>query len=55
MANATASIPLSKREPVGDFSVYLVRRSVVDSNLASSTMLLRQVGKPTVMHFYDGG
>jgi len=43
---------------VGDFYVYLVRgpyRDAVDDQLTSSTKLLTRTGKPTVMHFYDGG
>jgi hypothetical protein len=42
-------------EPVGDFYVHLVREGTVDSDLTSSTKLLSMTGKPTVIHFYDGG
>ena len=47
------------REPVGDFYVHLVKGTPsgisVDRDLTSSTGLLSRTGKPTVIHFYDGG
>mmetsp|Transcript_40262 Transcript_40262/g.78728 ORF Transcript_40262/g.78728 Transcript_40262/m.78728 type:complete len:102 (+) Transcript_40262:107-412(+) len=45
-------------EPVGDFFVHLVRGVVMDSidtGLTSNYKLLARTGKPTVIHFYDGG
>ena len=53
----------SHREPVGDFYVKLVRTAaedgstVVDREMTSSPKLLSygSGGKPTVIHFYDGG
>jgi len=45
-------------EPVGDFFVHLVRGVSADSTdegLTSSYKLLARSGKPTVIHFYDGG
>jgi len=49
---------------VGDFYVHLVHHGTrtgtnnqidIDDNLTSSTKLLSTTGKPTVIHFYDGG
>jgi hypothetical protein len=43
-------------EPVGDFYVNLVDPGgAVSSMLVSSTKLLTTEGKPSVIHFYDGG
>jgi hypothetical protein len=44
-------------EPVGDFYVHLVDPAggTVGSTLISSTKLLTTEGKPSVIHFYDGG
>ena len=46
------------REQVGDFYAHLVggtSPSQIDRELTSSTALLSRTGKPTVIHFYDGG
>lgn len=45
-------------EKVGDFYVHLVKGPTeVENNLTSSTKLLSgsNAGKPSVIHFYDGG
>lgn len=43
-------------EKVGDFYVHLVHGPMsIDSDLSSSAKLLTSTGKPTVIHFYDGG
>jgi len=43
-------------EKVGDFYVHVVHDpSFIDTKLTSSNKLLSTTGKPTVMHFYDGG
>ena len=50
----------SSKEPVGDFYVHVLNRGAglapnTRPQLVSSTKLLTQQGKPTVIHFYDGG
>ena len=50
----------SSKEPVGDFYVHVLNRGAglvpnTRPQLVSSTKLLTQEGKPTVIHFYDGG
>ena len=42
-------------EPVGDFYVHLVHGQEVDKDLTSSTKLLSLTGRPSVIHFYNGG
>ena len=43
------------KEPVGDFYVYLLDRRQVSKEMTSSTKLLRNGTKPSVIHFYNGG
>ena len=42
-------------DPVGDFYVHLLKGEEPSREMTSSTKLLTQSGKPTVIHFYDGG
>jgi 3-methyladenine DNA glycosylase Mpg len=42
-------------ETVGEFYVYLIHGSDVALEMTSSTKLLSTMGKPSVIHFYDGG
>lgn len=48
------------RVEIGDFYVNLVKggpqeKASLETKLTSSTKLLTTTGKPTVMHFYNGG
>jgi hypothetical protein len=46
------------REPVGDFYVHVLRGQEVEPTMVSSTKLLSGTsngGRPSVIHFYDGG
>jgi hypothetical protein len=45
----------TRREEVGDFYVHLVQGNQVERSLSSSTKLLRQSNKVSVIHFYDSG
>lgn len=44
-------------EPVGDFFVHVLDGQKASSTLVSSNKLLNldSGGRPTVIHFYDGG
>ena len=55
-SNSKSNTKAMPREQVGDFYVHLVRGpTATDARLISSTKLLSSTGKPTVIHFYDGG